>query len=70
MDPIRKSIALIKGFLISELSIKGGTDPEATIAGIKRDITFRGPAAWILAFSILIASIGLNVNSVAVIIGA
>lgn len=52
------------------LSIREGTDAESTIAGIKKDITFRGHTAWILIFSIFIASIGLNVNSVAVIIGA
>jgi uncharacterized hydrophobic protein (TIGR00271 family) len=47
-----------------------GTDILSTIEGIKRDIVFRGHTAWILIFSILIASIGLNVNSTAVIIGA
>ncbi|MDH5597855.1 MAG: DUF389 domain-containing protein [Cyclobacteriaceae bacterium] len=54
----------------SILGIKEGTDIPATIEGIKKDISFRGPSAWILIFSILIASIGLNVNSVPVIIGA
>ncbi len=52
------------------LDIKEGTDIESSIAGIKRDIAFKGHTAWILMFSILIASIGLNVNSTAVIIGA
>ena len=37
---------------------------------IKDGIWFRGPTIWILAFSIIIASVGLNVNSTAVIIGA
>lgn len=37
---------------------------------IKGNIWFRGPNLWILAFSIIIASVGLNVNSTAVIIGA
>ncbi len=37
---------------------------------IKNGIWFRGPNVWILAFSIVIASVGLNVNSTAVIIGA
>ncbi len=60
----------IRRFLRSTLSIKDGTDIESTINGIKRDIGFRGPTAWILIFSIFIASIGLNVNSTAVIIGA
>ena len=47
-----------------------GTDVDSTIQGIKKDIGFRGHTAWILIFSILIASIGLNLNSTAVIIGA
>ena len=37
---------------------------------IKASIWFRGPNAWILAFAIILASVGLNVNSTAVIIGA
>ncbi len=57
-------------FLKSVLSLKEGVDFEATSEGLKQDVHFRGHAAWILMFSILIASIGLNTNSVAVIIGA
>ena len=45
-------------------------EPEQTISGIERDAEFRGFNVWILVFSIVIASIGLNVNSTAVIIGA
>jgi len=52
------------------LSIREGSDIQATIDGIKKDISFRGPTAWILILAIFIASIGLNVNSTAVIIGA
>ena len=37
---------------------------------IRSNIHFRGPNVWILAFSIIIASVGLNVNSIPVIIGA
>ncbi len=47
-----------------------GVDYQATIEGVKQDMVFRGHKAWILIFSILIASIGLNENSTAVIIGA
>ena len=67
---LRSIFSTIRHFFSIVLSIKEGVDSEATIEGIKKDITFRGPAAWILMFSILIASIGLNVNSIAVIIGA
>lgn len=37
---------------------------------IRDGVTFRGTNLWVLIFAILIASIGLNVNSPAVIIGA
>ena len=45
-------------------------DTDDAAQRIKNAIWFRGPNAWILAFSIIIASVGLNVNSTAVIIGA
>ena len=45
-------------------------DTDDAAQRIKSSIWFRGPNAWILAFSIIIASVGLNVNSTAVIIGA
>lgn len=60
----------LQRFLTEILSIREGADIQATTEGIKRDITFKGPTVWILMFSILIASIGLNANSPAVIIGA
>lgn len=37
---------------------------------IEKDIVFKGTNLWILMFAIIIASVGLNVNSTAVIIGA
>jgi uncharacterized hydrophobic protein (TIGR00271 family) len=40
------------------------------INAITRNIFFRGTNLWILIFAIIIASVGLNVNSTAVIIGA
>lgn len=46
------------------------TDAVATITSIKKAINFKGANVWILAFAIIIASVGLNVNSTAVIIGA
>lgn len=47
-----------------------GTDIKGTVESIKKDIEFKGHNVWILIFSIFIASIGLNLNSGAVIIGA
>ena len=37
---------------------------------IQKDIVFKGTKLWILAFAIVIASIGLNTNSTAVVMGA
>lgn len=39
-------------------------------ATIKKDIVFKGTNLWILIFAIMVASVGLNMNSTAVIIGA
>ena len=60
----------IKEFLIELLNIKNDTNKEGTIQNIKDNISMKGHTAWILVFSILIASIGLNANSTAVVIGA
>ena len=43
---------------------------EAIVSQISNDVSFRGAKLWVLIFAILIASLGLNVNSTAVIIGA
>ncbi len=43
---------------------------EKVLETIKSNISFRGSNLWILACAIVIASVGLNVNSTAVIIGA
>ncbi|MGB5322913.1 TIGR00341 family protein, partial [Lutimonas sp.] len=52
------------------LSIRRDTDKEATAKTIREGVSIKGQTAWILVFSILIASIGLNVSSTAVVIGA
>lgn len=45
-------------------------DPAVALEAIERNVVFRGTNLLILVFAILIASVGLNVNSAAVIIGA
>ncbi len=59
-----------KKFLTELLDIRENTDQEATKAAIIADIPFKGHTSWILICSIFIASIGLNANSTAVVIGA
>lgn len=51
-------------------NIYDAVDTVSAAERIKSGIWFRGPNVWILAFSIVVASVGLNVNSTAVIIGA
>ncbi len=48
----------------------GEEQPQKVREDIIKNISFRGANVWILACAIFIASIGLNVNSTAVIIGA
>ncbi|SEM01430.1 uncharacterized hydrophobic domain-containing protein [Aquimarina amphilecti] len=57
-------------FLKELLDFRHDTDRESTIELIKADIPFKGATAWILICSIFIASIGLNANSIPVVIGA
>lgn len=57
-------------FLNELLDFRDDTDRDATIQAIKADIPFKGATAWILVCSIFVASIGLNANSTAVVIGA
>ena len=45
-------------------------DTMAAERSIRSNIFFKGPNVWILTFAIILASVGLNVNSTAVIIGA
>ena len=45
-------------------------DEAETVRAISAGVSFRGATLWVLVFAIFIASLGLNVNSTAVIIGA
>ncbi|MEO6521907.1 MAG: DUF389 domain-containing protein [Mucilaginibacter sp.] len=58
-------------FLTHRFNLQEDKADEATIiSSIRKNIDFRGANLWALIFAIFIASIGLNVNSTAVIIGA
>ncbi len=46
------------------------TREDEVIESIRNNVEFRGTNLWILIFAIVIASVGLNVNSTAVVIGA
>ena len=57
-------------YLVSLLDFRKDADQISTIEEIKANIQFKGATAWILICSILVASIGLNTNSIPVVIGA
>jgi uncharacterized hydrophobic protein (TIGR00271 family) len=66
MKPIERVKDIIEDFKISHEM----EDYREIIAGIDDGVVFRGTNLWILIFAILVASLGLNLNSTAVIIGA
>lgn len=57
-------------YLKQVVDITEDSDAQTTIDNISKGVVFRGVNVWILVFAIVVASIGLNVNSTAVIIGA
>ena len=60
----------IRDFAQSTMFLGDDLDLQGTIDIIRKDMVFKGYVVWILICSIFIASIGLNVNSTAVVIGA
>ena len=60
----------IKSFFLDIIDLKKGVDKLGTIEEIKAKKSMAGANAWMLMCSIIIASIGLDRNSDAVIIGA
>lgn len=63
-------IVALKDFAAGRLNLAEDADLDGTASIIKKDIVFKGASVYILVCSIFIASIGLNVNSTAVVIGA
>jgi uncharacterized hydrophobic protein (TIGR00271 family) len=60
----------VRAFLGRVLDIRSDANIPGTIETINKDTVFAGPTVWVLVCSIFIASIGLDTNSTAVIIGA
>lgn len=62
---------LIRQFFDEYLDLKRSKeDEEVTVDSIRNGVEFKGTNLWVLIFATFIASLGLNVNSTAVIIGA
>ena len=65
-DFFRKLLAYLKKLI----HLSDEIDYENASASIRKNIAFKGTNVFILACAIIIASVGLNVNSIPVIIGA
>ena len=70
MNNNKNFFAELKELARSTVNLNGHIDTEAAECTIRRNIYFKGPNAWILAIATIIASVGLNVNSIPVVIGA
>jgi uncharacterized hydrophobic protein (TIGR00271 family) len=74
MEPSNKRYSSLvesfKAFVGGIFDIYHDTDKLATIEDVKAGTFVKGQTAWVLIFSILIASVGLNTSSTAVVIGA
>ena len=57
-------------WLISAVNIRTDSDKEYAISNLKENIYIKGANLWYLVSSAILASIGLDTNSPAVIIGA
>ncbi len=70
-DPVPPLLTAVSNFFKDRFNLDDDKARRAAVVEeINRGVSFRGPNLWILMFAILICSIGLNVNSTAVIIGA
>ena len=65
-----KLMASLKKFFSELVDLQAGIDREGTIIYIQNNKRMRGSSAWLLMCSIMIASLGLDLDSPAVIIGA
>jgi uncharacterized hydrophobic protein (TIGR00271 family) len=68
--PARLFFVALWKYIRELVNLTDDTDSDATIANISKGVEFKGDNVWVLFFAIIIASVGLNVNSTAVIIGA
>ena len=74
MKDTRKGLEIlisIKNYITELFDLRKSKDnEELTVVSIRNGVIFKGTNLWVLIFAIFIASLGLNVNSTAVIIGA
>lgn len=67
----RRGMVGVRRFLRGRFSLdEDKASREEVVSVITKGVEFRGVNLWVLIFATLTASLGLNVNSAAVIIGA
>ena len=64
---MKKNIPILRN-LLELIDFSGELDLKSAVSNIRRNVPFRGTNIFILACAIIIASLGLNLNSTAVII--
>ena len=69
-NPMKNFFQKALRYLRALIHLSDEIDYENASASIRKNIAFRGTNVFILACAIIIASVGLNVNSIPVIIGA
>lgn len=69
-DGFKEKTKGFKEYLKSIVTLNDHIDTAAAAQFIRNNIDIKGPNAYILAFAIIVASVGLNINSIPVIIGA
>ena len=61
----------LKELFFDVLSFSRGEENERlTVESIKQSVDFKGATLWALIFAVFLASLGLNINSIVVILGA
>lgn len=71
MEIKRDKKFIIRKFFNEYLDLnRSKEDEQVTVDSIRNGVEFKGTNLWVLIFATFIASLGLNVNSTAVIIGA
>jgi len=69
-DARKTFIVSFRRYIRDIFDVKSEVDFVTTAENVKKDVVFKGFNIWILILSILICSIGLNLNSTAIVIGA
>jgi uncharacterized hydrophobic protein (TIGR00271 family) len=67
---VKQLASYFKNFVLGIIDLSHGVDKAAAISEISTNKSMAGANAWMLMASIMIASLGLDLNSPAVIIGA